>query len=277
MPRYVVTDAGIGRLADGEVELIAPGVGGLDDFLGNGGTAAELAALPARETAPLDPSQLRSPVRRPSKVWGVGWAYASHADEVGRKSEDEHPVLFLKATSSLSGPNDPIQLPALAPERVDFEGEIAVVVSREAAAIEPGEAWSHVLGLTAANDVSARDVQKGTFNGGKSDPSKAKSFDTFTPVGPCVCTPDEYEDPDDVGLRTLVDGELRQEARSSELIHSVAEVVAFASRLATLLPGDLILTGTPAGVGHPEGRFLASGSVVRIEVEGVGAIENRVA
>jgi 2-keto-4-pentenoate hydratase/2-oxohepta-3-ene-1,7-dioic acid hydratase in catechol pathway len=275
MPRYVSTNLGVGRLSgEDTVELIAPGATGIDDLLWNGADPADLPTMEAVGRFPLDLVELHSPIARPTKVWGVGWAYASHAEEVGRKRNEDYPILFLKASSSINGPYAPIPIPPLAPDRIDFEGEIAVVISRRAEAIEPQAAWDHVLGLAAANDVSARDVQKGTLNGGKPDPGKAKGFDGFTPLGPCVCTLDEYDDPGDIGLRVLVDGELRQEARTTALIHDIPTVVAFASRLATLLPGDVILTGTPAGVGHPEDRFLGAGSVVRVEVERVGAIEN---
>ncbi len=277
MARYVATPQGLGRLRGGAaIDLIAPGVYGLDDALASGITPDELARLPVQDNIALDEGTLRSPVRRPSKVWLVGWAYADHAAEVGREPKDSYPMMFLKASSSLAGPRDDIRLPAVAPSRVDYEGEIAVVIGRRAADVSEDDAWGYILGYTAANDVSARDVQRGAFNGGNPDPSKAKSFDTFTPLGPSVCTLDEYDDPADIELRTVVDGEQRQRARSSSLIHGFAAVVSFASRLATLEPGDVILTGTPAGVGHPSGQFLSAGSVVRVEVQGAGAIENRV-
>ncbi len=112
----------------------------------------------------------------------VGFAYAEHSAEVGHEQDpDEDPIMFLKATTSISGPNDDIQLPGLCPDKVDYEGEIAVVIGRRAGNLDAPSAWGHIFGLTAANDVSARDVQRGLYNGGNSDPSKARSFDTFTP------------------------------------------------------------------------------------------------
>jgi 2-keto-4-pentenoate hydratase/2-oxohepta-3-ene-1,7-dioic acid hydratase in catechol pathway len=277
MPRYVATARGLGRLlADSTVDVIAAGIYGLDDALSAGATAEELARLPAQDNVAINEEQFRSPIRRPSKVWLVGWAYADHAAEVGRAATDDYPRMFLKASSSLTGPRDDIRLPPLAPNNVDYEGEIAVVVGRRATDISEADAWDYILGYAAANDVSARDVQRGAYNGGNPDPSKAKSFDTFAPLGPCVCTVDEYADPEDIELKTIVDGELRQHARSTSLIYGFPAIVSFASRLATLEPGDVILTGTPSGVGHPTGRFLSPGNVVRVEVEGVGAIENRV-
>ena len=277
MPRYVATDAGVGRLTADRIDIIAPSARGIDDLLRDGATPEDLASLPPVESAARNETELRAPVARPTKVWAVGYAYAEHSAEVGRAhQDDEPPVMFLKATTSVSGPKDAIRLPALCPDRVDYEGEIAVVIGRRATGIDRSDAWDHVLGICAANDVSARDVQKGIYNGGNPDPSKAKSFDTFCPLGPCICTPDEYAARDDIGLSTFVNGERRQQVRSSTLRNDIPTIVAFASRFTTLEAGDVILTGTPAGVGHPVGRFLAPGDTVRVEVEGVGAIENTV-
>jgi 2-keto-4-pentenoate hydratase/2-oxohepta-3-ene-1,7-dioic acid hydratase in catechol pathway len=277
MPRYVSTSEGVGRLeADQTVSLLDFDGDSLDAVLRAGATPESLQTAARREVRPLDDVTLTAPVHRPLHLWAVGYAYADHSKEVGRDEPDDHPIVFLKASSSISGPYDDVLLPAIAPRHVDYEGEIAVVIGRRAASASEASAWDHVLGFMAANDVSARDVQRGAYNAGKADPSKAKSFATFTPVGPCVCTLDEYRDPSDIELTTTVDGERRQRARSSALVNGVPAVVAFISRFTTLEPGDVILTGTPAGVGHPQGRFLGPGNVVRVEVEGVGAIENRV-
>jgi 2-keto-4-pentenoate hydratase/2-oxohepta-3-ene-1,7-dioic acid hydratase in catechol pathway len=278
LPRYVATDQGVGRLqGDGSVDIFAPDALGVDDLL-LGGLAPEQMALRATSlTVAPDDVRLRAPVHRPTKIWAVGYAYAEHSAEVGRNTDpDEAPIIFLKAVTSITGPSDDIQLPALCPSKVDYEGEIAVVLARRATNIEPSAAKEHILGVTAANDVSARDVQRGAYNGGNPDPGKGKSFDTFTPLGPCVATLDEYDDPDDIGLATYVDGEQRQKARSSMLRNNISKLVAFASQFTTLEPGDIILTGTPAGVGHPSGRFLSAGSIVRVEVQGVGTLENTV-
>lgn len=277
MPRYVATEHGVGRLLHGSIEIIDPDASGIDQLLLAGTTPGQLAAFSTVRMIAADETQLAAPVSRPTKVWAVGYAYAEHSAEVGRAQDpDEDPVIFLKAPSSINGPRDDIRLPSLCPHQVDYEGEIAVVMARRASSIDPSAAWEHILGFTAANDVSARDVQRGLYNGGNSDPSKAKSFDTFTPLGPCICTTDEYIDPNDLELTTWVNGERRQHARSSMLRNDVPKIVAFASRFTTLEPGDVILTGTPAGVGHPSGRFLVAGDVVRIEVEGVGSLENTV-
>jgi 2-keto-4-pentenoate hydratase/2-oxohepta-3-ene-1,7-dioic acid hydratase in catechol pathway len=278
MPRYVSTDQGLGRIrSDGAIEIIDSTTDGVDQLLLRGMTPERLAELPVQQTVTADAVQLRAPVNRPTKIWLVGWAYADHAAEVGRAQDaNEDPMMFLKAPTAITGPYSDIELPRVCPDMVDYEGEIAVVIGRRAKDIAAGSAWEHVLGVAAANDVSARDVQRGLFNGGKPDPSKGKSFDTFSPLGPCICTPEEYDDPNDIELTTYVNGEQRQHTRSSLLRNDIPTIVSFASRLTTLMPGDVILTGTPAGVGHPSNQFLKDGDVVRIEVEGVGAIENQV-
>jgi 2-keto-4-pentenoate hydratase/2-oxohepta-3-ene-1,7-dioic acid hydratase in catechol pathway len=278
MPRYVADEQGVGLLAaDGSVSVLARDAVGVDDVLLGAVTPEELRRLPILDVIHAGDVKLRAPVSRPTNLWAVGYAYAEHSAEVGHDDhDDEPPMMFLKASSSITGPYDDIRLPAAWPEKVDYEGEIAVVIGRRGTGISATDALDYVLGYTAANDVSARDVQRGLLNGGNPDPSKGKSFDTFTPLGPCICTLDEYVDPNDLGLSTFVDGERRQHARSSSLRNNVARVVAFTSQLTTLAPGDVILTGTPAGVGHPTNRFLAPGAVVRIEVEGVGAIQNTV-
>jgi 2-keto-4-pentenoate hydratase/2-oxohepta-3-ene-1,7-dioic acid hydratase in catechol pathway len=278
MPRYVATSAGIGRLEPDEtIRLLdLPGLS-LEQAFRAGATVDSLGAAPARAELARADVVVGPPVRRPSKVWAVGFAYAEHSAEVGHERTDDDPLVFLKASTSIAGPDQPIRLPRLAPDRVDYEGEVAVVIGREGYDIPERAAWDHVLGFTAANDVSARDVQKqGIYNGGNPDPPKGKSFDTFTPLGPCLCTLDEYPDRNDLELRTTVDGVERQHARTSSLLFSIPRLVSFISRFGTLEPGDVLLTGTPAGVGHPQGRFLAPGSVVRVEVEGVGLLENPV-
>ncbi len=277
MPRYVATDRGLGRLDEGVVSLLDVPGDTLDEAFRKGVTMERLAVARTIETVSLDDVVLDAPVRLPGRLWAIGFAYMEHRREVGHVEAEGDPYAFLKAASSITGPSTPIRLPRLAPERVDYEGEIAVVIGRSGYFIREDSAWGHVLGFTAANDVSARDVQKqGTYNGGASDPPKAKSFDTFTPLGPCVCTLDEYSDPSDIALRTIVDGIERQSARSSQLIFTVPRLIAFISQFGALRPGDVILTGTPSGVGHPDGRFLEAGSVVQVEVEGVGVLENRV-
>jgi 2-keto-4-pentenoate hydratase/2-oxohepta-3-ene-1,7-dioic acid hydratase in catechol pathway len=180
-------------------------------------------------------------------------------------------MVFIKVTSAVVGSGTRVALPPTAPDRVDFEGEVAVVIGRRASSVRAADAWSHVAGITACDDLTARDVQRGTGNFGL-----AKSFDGFCPLGASLVTLDEYADPDDIGLTTLVDGEVRQEARTTDLVFGVPELVEYLSRHTTLEPGDVISTGTPAGVGEPEGRFLAAGSVVEVRVERVLPLVNEV-
>ncbi|HEY3171844.1 MAG TPA: fumarylacetoacetate hydrolase family protein [Thermoanaerobaculia bacterium] len=193
----------------------------------------------------------------------VGRNYRDHAAELGNTVPDKEPLLFLKAPSALVLPGGEIVLP---PEsaRVDYEGELALVIGRRIKSW-PQERWLDALaGVCCANDVTARDLQRkdGQF-------ARAKSFDTFCPIGPAIVSD---LDPSDLAIETRVNGEVKQAARTSNMVFSPAFLVAYVSRMMTLLPGDLILTGTPAGVGP-----LSSGDLVEVEVENVGVLANRVA
>lgn len=199
----------------------------------------------------------------PSKIIGVGRNYRDHAAELGNAVPDAEPLLFLKAPSSLVLGGGEIVLP---PEsaRVDYEGELALVIGRRIKDC-PQERWLDALaGVCCANDVSARDLQKkdGQF-------ARAKSFDTFCPVGPAIVS---GLDPSDLAIETRVNGATKQSARTSQMVFPPAFLVSYISRMMTLLPGDLILTGTPAGVGP-----LTAGDLVEVEIEGVGVLSNRVA
>ena len=198
---------------------------------------------------------------RPGKIVGVGRSYAAHARELDNPVPEE-PLLFLKAPSAVVGPGDLIRLP---PEssRVEYEGEIAIVIGRRLSRAGVDEAQRAVLGATAANDVTARDLQgrDATF-------ARAKSFDSFCPLGPAILI-----DPPLTRLEvaTRLNGEERQRGRASELLWEIPEILAYISRMMTLEPGDLVLTGTPAGVGP-----LAPGDLVEVEVTGVGTLANPV-
>jgi 2-keto-4-pentenoate hydratase/2-oxohepta-3-ene-1,7-dioic acid hydratase in catechol pathway len=194
------------------------------------------------------------------------------------RQRDAEPYFFLKAPSSLTGHGQPIVLPRVAPDHVDYEGEVALVIGRRASHVPLDQAWSYVAGVTILNDVSARDVQQGQHvPGARANTSMGKSFDTFTPSGPCVATLDEFDNPDDIELTTWVNGEQRQHSRTSTLIWPVAYLVSFLSARTTLMPGDIVSTGTPAGVGHAEQRYLKDGDTVTIRVTGVGELTNTVA
>lgn len=277
--RAVTTTRGIGLVDGDEIALLDVPHPDLGAALADGVELGELATAPVRERVSRDALRLRAPVPSPSKVWIVGYAYRAHRVETGHAAsdgrEDGGPQVFLLAPSAITGPYDPVVIPPLAPTHVDFEGELAVVIGRRATRVRESQAWQHIAGFTIADDVSARDVQRGKVPGWPASPSTAKSFDTFLPLGPSLVTPDEFDDPEDLLLQTWVDGELRQSARTSDLIYSIPFLVSHLSQVTTLLPGDVICTGTPGGVGGPENRFLGPGSCVRVEIEGIGAIENR--
>jgi 2-keto-4-pentenoate hydratase/2-oxohepta-3-ene-1,7-dioic acid hydratase in catechol pathway len=206
---------------------------------------------------------LLAPVPRPRAIFGIGLNYAAHAAEQGRELP-EYPIVFMKLPSSATAPGGEVDPPAAARRRLDYEGELAVVMG----------AGGEVAGYAVADDLSARDLQK-------REPqwTRAKGFDRSCPYGPWITTADEAGDPNDLRLRTWVNDELRQDSSTSDLIFKVPEVVAFLRETCTLEPGDLILTGTPSGVGMAldPPRFLASGDVVRIEIERLGTIEHRIA
>ncbi|WP_167118492.1 fumarylacetoacetate hydrolase family protein [Amycolatopsis viridis] len=197
----------------------------------------------------------------PSKVIAIGRNYAEHAAELGNEVP-ESPMMFLKPSTSVIGPNAAIKLPA-ASQRVDFEGELAVVIGQPVRNVKAAQAPAVILGYTIANDVSARDLQKSDGQWGR-----AKGFDTFCPLGPWIET---AVDPSDLAIRTEVDGEVKQDSRTSLLIHKIPELVEFVSGVMTLLPGDVILTGTPAGVGQ-----ITDGQAVSITIEGIGTLTNPV-
>ena len=203
---------------------------------------------------------------------GVARNYPSHAAERGSASTPDQPVLFLKAPSAVIGPEDEIRLPRIS-ARVDFEGELAVVIGARAKQIAPSEAPACIAGYCVANDVTARDIQDD-----RGQRSIAKSCDGFAPLGPVLVTSDEVPDPQDLAIRTVLSGEVMQSARTKEMLFGVAALVAFASRTMTLEPGDVILTGTPAGVGaaRTPPRWLRDGDVVEVAIERVGRLRNYV-
>jgi 2-keto-4-pentenoate hydratase/2-oxohepta-3-ene-1,7-dioic acid hydratase in catechol pathway len=212
------------------------------------------------EVVPLADVRMLSPIL-PSKAVCVGKNYAAHAAEFGGEVPEE-PLLFLKPSTSVIGPGDPIQLLPFS-HRVDYEGELAVVIGRLARRVEPEQAARAILGYTCANDVTLRDIQ------GRDDQwTRAKGFDGSCPLGPWVET---EIDPSDVALETRVNGEIRQSARTSDMVFGVVALICYVTTFMTLLPGDVILTGTPEGVGP-----LADGDRVEVEVGGVGVLANPV-
>jgi acylpyruvate hydrolase len=215
--------------------------------------------------------ELLPPVLRPGKVVCVGLNYRSHLAEIGERSS-EYPVLFHKAATSLVGHRQAIVLPRVS-RQVDYEGELAVVIGRRAKYVTEAEALAHVAGYTCTNDVSAHDLEFRT-----SQWTSGKMLDTFCPLGPMLLTADEVADPAALRLRTVLNGRTVQDSCTSDMVFSVPFLVSYVSSLATLEPGDLILTGTPAGIGcnrHPQ-VFLQPGDQVSVTIDGIGTLSNPV-
>lgn len=211
----------------------------------------------------------------PRAIMGIGLNYRRHAEESGAKIPD-HPVLFFKAPNSVQNPEDPIEIPSfLRSEKVDYECELAVVIGKRCKNVSRAEALEYVLGYTCANDVSARDWQI-EFGGGQW--SRGKTFDTFLPLGPTLVTPDEMQNPNRLQIKTILNGETVQDWNTDDMIFDVASIIAFLSGSTTLLPGTVILTGTPHGVGMAADppRWLRPGDTVSIEIEGIGTLTNPV-
>ena len=208
-------------------------------------------------------------------IYAIGLNYREHAKETGLEIP-EYPMVFMKAPTAAQNPGDPIVIPRfLRSDKVDFEAELGVVIGRPCKNVNPEEALSYVLGYVCANDVSARDWQK-EKGGGQF--CRGKTFDTFCPVGPCLATADEIPDPSQLTIRSFVNEDKMQESRTDDMIFDVPTLISFLSGSTTLLPGTLILTGTPTGVGEARNpkRFLVPGDEVTVEIEGLGILTNPV-
>jgi len=239
---------GCGRIQSGVVEVFRGELLGVRE--------------PAGITLPLAEVRLLAPLL-PGKIIGIGRNYAAHARELGNAPPDQEPMIFLKPPSAVISPGDTILLPA-ASKRVDHEAELGVIIGRTARHIPAEEdPLQYVLGYSCVNDVTARDLQKKDVQF-----TRGKGFDTFCPFGPVIET---ELDPTNVMVAGRVNGVLRQQARTSDMIFPVRQLIRFLAGIMTLMPGDLIATGTPSGVGQ-----LASGDVVEVEVEGVGVLSNPV-
>jgi 2-keto-4-pentenoate hydratase/2-oxohepta-3-ene-1,7-dioic acid hydratase in catechol pathway len=227
------------------------------------------ASLSAGPRIPLADVRLEAPIARPPKFLAVGLNYADHVAESGL-SAPAHPTIFNKQSTCVAGPHDPIHLPR-ASHVLDYEGELGFVVGRRCRHVSRDDAADVIAGYLVVDDVSVRDWQLRTPTW-----TMGKSFDTHGPIGPWIVTPDELPDPHQLRLRTWVNGELRQESNTKELIFDCFALVEHFSTAFTLEPGDIVATGTPAGVGisMKPPRLLVAGDVVRIEIEGIGAIEN---
>jgi len=264
----VVPAADLGpRLPGSMTELLAdwqPGLSALHD--------AWATRWPGGATGSLDANavELMAPVPRPGKILAAGVNYSSHGEEQNRTPPD-HPVMFAKMSTSVVGHGAEIRWSPQLTQAVDFEAELALVIGRTCRRVDESEAIAHVAGYSCLNDVSARDLQYADKQF-----VRGKSLDTFCPFGPALVTADEIPDPQALRVRCLVNGEVMQDASTSEMVFGVAALVSFCSQAMTLEPGDVIATGTPSGVGwyREPRRMLGDGDEVAVEIERVGRLVN---
>jgi 2-keto-4-pentenoate hydratase/2-oxohepta-3-ene-1,7-dioic acid hydratase in catechol pathway len=265
----VIADNAVVGLRDSGIHSMVELIGGGDDALDRVRRWMERA--PDKER--FDPlhAVLQAPIPRPPKIICIGLNYRDHAEE-SKMAIPETPTVFSKYASSVIGPNAPIMLPKNS-SKPDYEAELAVVIGKGGRHIPESRWREHVFGYTVINDVSARDFQMAT-----SQWMIGKTFDTFCPMGPAIVTADEIEDPHTLGIRTEINGEKLQDSNTSNLIFKIPQLIAYLSSVFTLEPGDIISTGTPAGVGfsYKPPRWLRPGDVVSVIVDGVGALTNPV-
>lgn len=219
---------------------------------------------------PISKIRIDPPIRRPSKIICIGLNYADHCREQ-KFDIPESLILFAKFPSAVIGPGDSITWPGEVSQQVDYEAELAVVIGRKARNVPEDKTYEHIGGYTIVNDVSARDVQFADKQW-----VRGKSFDTFCPIGPYLVTPNEVGNPHHLTIRCWVNGELRQDSSTDQMIFKIPEAIAFITRTCTLLPGDIVCTGTPDGVGvfRKPPIFLKPGDVIEIEIEKLGRLRN---
>ncbi len=220
---------------------------------------------------PLAGARLLAPVGRPGKIVAIGLNYWDHCREQN-KQPPERPLIFTKFTTAINNPGDPIRWSPALTQKVDFEAELAVVIGKEARRVNESEALDHVFGYTVGNDVTARDLQYGDKQW-----VRGKSLDTFCPLGPVLVTADEIPDPQQLAIRSELNGTVMQNSTTAEMIFNVAHLIAFCSQAFTLEPGDVIMTGTPDGVGvfRDPPVFMQDGDVITVEIAGIGRLTNR--
>jgi len=237
------------------------------DFIEYGGSPE-----PGEDVVPLSEARLHAPIPNPEKIVAIGLNYVDHAEETGAPIP-EKPVVFTKYPNTIVGPGEAIRIPPIT-EQVDYEAELAVVIGKTARNVSESEALDHVFGYANANDVSSRDLQ--FSEGGQW--TRSKSIDTFMPFGPFIATTDEVPDPQNLSIRAVLNGETVQDGMTARMIFSVAEIVAFLSTGMTLVPGDVIITGTPPGVGMARDPqlWMKPGDEVTIEIENLGTLTNPV-
>jgi len=249
------------------MDLLAAGEAGMTQA-----AAAIANADSAAHTQPVDQVTLLPPVLRPGKVIALGRNYAAHAKEGGAEPPD-YPMLFHKTATSLIGAGGTVIIPA-GTERVDFEAELAIIIGKVCKNIEETDAFDYIAGYTVANDITARDWQRLTtqFTAGK-------MVDTFGPLGPALVTKDEAPDPSNLRIKSILNGEVMQDGNTKMMIFSVPYLVSYISKISTLEPGDVILTGTPEGVGYARKPpvYMKDGDVITIEIDGLGTLTNPLA
>lgn len=278
-------------------EILFPSTEDLLDLLPPDGESRELARelyswiagldimLLNEVTIPIAETQLLVPLPNPPKLLFLAGNYAKHVAERGGTAADREetfPYVFLKPPSTtLTNPGDPIIIPNVSPDQIDWECELGVVIGKRCRGVSEADALSYVAGYTVVNDVSDRGFRP---NPGRKTRERDKFFDwqhgkwhdTFCPMGPCVLSADDVPDPQDLPIKLTVNGQIKQEASTAEMIFSVAAIVAFISKFVTLEPGDVIATGTPSGVGSASGTFLKPGDTVRATIAPIGILENPV-
>src|ERR1700757_1319792 len=269
------TSDGVARVARDKLELLdhpSP----LDDFIIEG-RLAELKGLKTRRTIGWGETTLAPPMKRPGKIIDIGLNYRDHAAETGNPLPS-FPRFHLIPGSAVTSSGATIRLPRSAPDEVDYEGELAIVVGRSGRDIPEKSAGDFVAGGTVVDDISARDIQSGENPGlPMSSPGLAKGFDGFKPLGPALLTADELRQYDTMGMTTEVNGVGRQRSSTAKLVFAVPQLPAFVSSYLTLEAGDVVLTGTPGGTGVADGRFLVPGDVIKVTVENIGTLTNTIA
>ncbi|XP_034837201.1 oxaloacetate tautomerase Fahd2a, mitochondrial isoform X2 [Maniola hyperantus] len=223
---------------------------------------------------PLSSIDLAAPVHGNDKVLCVGLNYKDHCEEQ-KLTPPEVPMIFSKFSSSIVGPKDAVRLRTQVTDKVDWEVELTVVIGKEASNIKAADAFNYVVGYTIAQDISARNWQKAK-NGGQF--LLGKSMDTFCPLGPCITTSDEIGDPQDLEIKCSINGVLKQKSKTDQLVHKIPNIIERLTSVMTLLPGDIILTGTPGGVGmyRDPPEYLKPGDVIHSEIQNIGVLETRV-
>lgn len=249
---------------DSEKEIVTALKAG--DIMASAQAHSELDLTTGTESWALDDVRLLAPVL-PSKIIGIGLNYAAHAAEFSKDAPQETPLIFMKPSTAVIGPEDDIVLPEHMSHRVDYEGEMGIVIGKCAKDVDVKKAKEYIFGYTCINDVTARDLQ-----GKDKIFTRAKGFDTFAPIGPWIETSAEYDfEPTKTRIETFLNGERRQDATALNMMFDIYELISFISKVMTLLPGDVIATGTPAGVGP-----MVDGDRVEVKIAGIGSLFNNV-